>query len=154
MELHQCAAPAGDGSCLSGATVAQIEGAIMRDEVVVIGEDLVTKLNCVCADSNTPPSFEELDRLAALCERLSSNAISAVVEWAAVRLSHTSTVVRHKTLICVAVLIEGSRNYRRASQASDALLLAVEELQRFEQPDDPILVRPGHATHLSRLATT
>ena len=42
----------------------------------------------------------------------------------------------------------------RASQASDALLLAVEELQRFEQPDDPILVRPGHATHLSRLATT
>ncbi len=142
MELRQCAAPAG-----AGATVAQIEGA-------PLGEDLVTKLNCVCADSNTPPSFEELDRLVALCERLSSNAIGAVVEWAAVRLSHTSTVVRHKTLICVAVLIEGSRNYRRASQASDALLLAVEELQRFEQPDDPILVRPGHATHLSRLATT
>lgn len=108
-----------------------------------LGAELLGHLQACTEDSATAPPPDSLKALPQSIEALESfegwGAIRAAAEWLRLRAAHDSMLVKHKTLVTLTLVIEGSAKFRVAAKESAALGPDIAALAGLVAPDDPEL---------------
>jgi len=90
-----------------------------------------------------PNNHLDLGSISALLEALESfegwGTIRAAAEWLRLRAAHDSMLVKHKTLVTLTLVIEGSAKFRVAAKESATLEPDIAALAGLVAPDDPEL---------------